>query len=233
MKIFLRILIVFSGFSWYGCGLQRTADGTYTSRTDEGNTIAILNNSFEGHPMKSEPYRNIPAYGLSFNTQLPNGWKSCESYFHSMFTFDGNQSKYAEFAMKALDGELYVGMAMDSNALKITFTQELSKSFQANKIHRLSLHTAFAEEFIHTSSKNKKYNRPGLLKIWGSNDGCELEQLFYQSELISNKEWKKITVNFIPESPFQYLVFEICGESDEIYHSNILIDKISNIEIMP
>ena len=232
-----RVIILILVFLSLNCSLQKTTDGGYTNKPqNDESTIYLLNKSFEDNPMKSDKYRNLTFMGMKTTFGPPKFWTNCED-FKSIYTLDGNHSKYDKVSIRAYEGDFYTGIAINRNGTRGILAQELPLELIANKKYQIELFVAFAKTYLHWNENppvNNSDNEPGKLELWGSNDGCELEELLFESDVVNNSQWKRLSINFSPTENFRFIAFTLgnVDKEQESSNSNILIDEISNIKII-
>lgn len=229
-----NILIICLILIQISCGLHRTYDGRYTNQPEKyENVVYIKNKSFENNPRRFEKYRNVPG-GQESDASPPKFWDNCEDPW-SIYQFDGNRYRYGNNPLQPFDGAFYVGIATNGNGTKGILSQKLSKALEPQNQYRLSFYVAHANSFYHMGdfqTPPKVTEDVGVLKVWGSNDGCELEELLFQSHPIRNKDWRKLEMTFSPENEFAFIVFELSKLEENENGTNILLDKISDIQIL-
>lgn len=230
-----NLLLIVTALFLSGCGFYKTYDGMYTNRKETKNaTIFVVNKSFE---FKTDPAAGNSACGeQNIKTLPPEFWSNCEDP-GSVYLLDGAKSKYHKYALKAWEGKYYAGLAANSDGTVGILSQELSSELIMACRYQIELYVAFAERYRHCNNflKNTggEVNTPGILRIWGSDDGCELNELYFESTPITNTDWGKIRAKFVTRYSHKFIVFEIGFQNGMLpYDTNVLIDNISNIKMI-
>lgn len=121
------------------------------------------------------------------------------------------------------DGESYVGLITRENNTWESIGQRLKSPLEKDVCYQFSLDLAHSDTY-------SGYNNPIKLRIWGSRNKCDKDQLIHETEFIKNIEWEKHTIKFTAESNLRYILFEaFYRERPYAYKGNILIDDVSAI----
>ncbi len=242
---FFFYIIICSGCIY----LHKTPDGTYTNRKAQKD-IVFLNPSFEW----DEYLSTIDLYSGYMATQVinPAFWENCVNP-NRIYILDGRVSRYHNSCLTAQEGDIYVGLGAKGGEENGLLSQQLSQPIKADFQYFFIFYTAFAQKYIHyldveeegevldvneekeiIEKHNEEINQdniPTTLRIWGSNDGCELEELLHETHLIDHLVWKRHSISFKPRSDYDFIVFEpssrklLPGQS-----TNILLDNLSIIK---
>jgi hypothetical protein len=227
------------------CGIQKgvnSEDGT-VSESLEQEQIYLPNSSFENHEINEWNWMGTSNGTGKSEIGIPENWSSCGEET-CVYILDGVRSKYHKRSLMAEDGKFYVGLAINEESVAGQISIKLSGELEVNQDYRISFFTAFAEKYRHwyfasvyekDTYNYKRYlhfkNKPVKLKIWASNDGCEEEELVYQSGLINHETWKETSIDFNVRSNYEYLIFEAVFPkgTTKPYNGNVLLDGISDL----
>ncbi len=170
--------------------------------------IHLDNASFEGEPK---------------DATTPIGWLECE-LGTTPDILPGPWGVYLE----PYDGNTYVGLITRNNGSWEAIGQRLKKTLKKGECYQLSLQLA-------TSYTYAGHNEPIRLRIWGSSDRCERQQLLKDLGLIDHEEWQNYSFEFRPSSKMKYIIFEAYYNTKKkmTHNGNVLIDAISPIRVCP
>ncbi len=236
---FVLILIISA------CGIQLSSNNEDNSHSEslEQEQIDLPNGSFENHQPNEWNWMGTSNSTGKAEIGIPENWSSCGEE-RAVYILDGERSRYHKRSLLAASGAYYVGLAINEEGVAGQISIQLSDPLEVNQDYGLSFHTAFAEKYRHwyfaseyekDTYNYKKYlhfkNKPVKLRIWASNDGCEQEELVYQSGLINHVKWQETTIEFNVETNYLFLIFEsVFPEgTTRAYNGNILIDDISDV----
>ncbi|MCB0635909.1 MAG: hypothetical protein KDC54_04805 [Lewinella sp.] len=175
-------------------------------------------------PLLAQPYylNNASFEGEPQDATVPIGWFPCEPGT-TPDILPGFWGVYQE----AAEGETFVGLITRENGTWESITQRLPATLREPQCYTFNLDLARAPTY-------SGYSRPLKLRIWGGTDKCGKAQLLYESPLIEHTRWQKYGVEFVPEQPINYLIFEAFhSERSFRYAGNILLDNISPIQLCP
>ena len=183
-------------------------------------TIRLRNPSFEW----DRPIKNI----------IPQGWKSCGWRHESPPDVHSQMTTHYKVKHTPQKGKKFLGLVVRSNFTKEAIAQKLVKPLLENKTYQMSLFVSQAEKFISKDSKTRlkaNYTTPAIIRIWGINHKCETQELLFESEPISNIEWKKLNIEFSPTKEHRHLMIEAFFSriTDNSYNGHVLLDNISPI----
>ena len=224
--------------------LHNTADGVYRNTSEEQwDILYLLNPSFdiEVNVYTTLDYLNLA--GTMDNHLLdvddyyfsPEYWSSCQDKSFA-YILGKKGYRYAKEHLLPIDGDYYIAMLQNADGQNGTLSQELISSLLPNATYEISFNLAHSEYFMHKSdtTSTTKYSQdvPAILRLWSSEDGCDLRELLYESEAISNEEWRKTKVSISPIDSVRYLVFEVVADGVGSKSTNLLMDDISKIKLV-
>ena len=191
--------------------------GKYASAQD---TIQLQNPSFEWN----RPIKNI----------VPQGWKSCGWRHESPPDIHSKMTAHYQVRHFPQKGKNFLGLVVRSNFTKEAIAQKLAKPLLEKKTYQMSVYVAQANNFVSKDSKTRKkanYTTPTILRIWGVNDQCETQELLFKSEPIDHPDWKKLNIQFSPNTQHSHIMLEafFSKKIDDPYNGHILLDNISSI----
>lgn len=183
-------------------------------------TILLQNPSFEW----DRPIKNI----------TPQGWKSCGWRHESPPDVHSKMTAHYQVRHFPQKGKNFLGLVVRSNFTKEAIAQKLVKPLLENKNYQMSVYVAKADRFVSKDSQTRKianYTTPAILRIWGINEHCETQELLFESEPIDNSDWKKLSIQFSPQTQHSHIMLEafFSKNIDDPYNGHILIDNLSPI----
>lgn len=179
----------------------------YSVAQDELPPIYWQNPSFEGEPK---------------DATIPIGWLACEE-----FTTPDILPGYWGVYQEATDGDTYVGLITRDNGSWESITQRLSRTINKDDCYTFNFDLSRGATY-------SGYNKPLKIRIWGSTNKCDKDQLLYESPLIEHSFWKKYIAEFTAEQAIRYIIIEAFHREQRFsYSGNILIDNLSPIQLCP
>ena len=193
---------------------------SFGKNTSAQDTIQLQNPSFEW----DRPIKNI----------IPQGWKSCGWRHESPPDVHSKMTAHYYVRHFPQKGKNFLGLVVRSNFTKEAIAQKLVKPLLENKTYQMSVYVATANDFVSKDSKTRQkanYNTPAILRIWGINQLCETQELLFESEPIDHQDWKKLLIQFSPQTQHSHIMLEAFFDKkiDEPYNGHILLDNISPI----
>lgn len=165
------------------------------------------NGSFEGEP---------------HDATVPVGWLGCAPGT-TPDILPGFWGVYQE----ASEGETFVGLITRTNGTWESITQRLSATIAAEDCYTFAFDLARGATY-------SGYNNALKLRIWGSTNKCDKDQLLFESALIEHSFWKRYKTEFTAEQPIRYIIIEAFHSDHPFsYEGNILIDNLSPIQPCP
>ncbi|MEL6988288.1 MAG: OmpA family protein, partial [Bacteroidota bacterium] len=185
--------------------------------------ISLFNPSFEDYPRMSKQ---------------PRGWLDCGAAHFNGETPPDTQPGTWGVSLKASDGGSYLGMVVRDIETWESVGQRLLYPIQGGKCYSFSIDLCRSNSYNSTSQKSgvmSSYTKPAVIRIWGSNNYCDTQELLAESSAISNTDWEKYHYKFEPSNSHNYIIFEIFYKTPTLfpYNGNLLIDNASDIVLVP
>ena len=191
------------------------------SGLSQGDTIVLLNPSFEDMPRNSQP---------------PRGWTDCG--------FNGEtppdvQPGHFEVKQAASKGDTYLGMVVRDNETFESVGQRLPKALKQGQCYQFSLDICRSDLYVSQSrvsaDKQANYITPVKVRIWGGSSYCDKAILLDETNLIINTRWLEYSFKFKPDRDVTYIVLEAYYKTPILfpYNGNVLIDNASSIITIP
>ena len=186
-------------------------------------TIYFANPSFEGVYEKNRHH-------LSFS--YPKNLISCGFLGENL-----PKLRRVEKAPELLpaDGNSFMALQTNENNSWQSITQSISKPLTKGKCYAFSAALATAKKF-HTGQAfgEKVYQKnpqPVVLRIYGGNEQCGMEQVLGYTQLIGNTDWQDYFFSFEASDAFRFITFEVYYQVATVnhYEGNVLIDFLSPI----
>jgi len=198
--------------------------------------------------LKNPSFEDAPHAGSIYGGEI-KGWTDCGiEYFLNETPPDihlgmepDNEELVPFFAVRqpAAEGFTFLGLVVRDNETYEAVAQELSEPLQKGKCYEFSIDLARSLTYIspysynapETNENSKKYTRPAVLRIYGSNTPCGKTQLLATSDPVKNSEWKQYDFFFTPEKTYHYFIISAFYEVPLLipYNGNILLDNASDI----
>ncbi len=169
-----------------------------------GEKIVLRNSSFEDTPGPSKVPRGWITVGMgSTPDMMPGAW--------------GVQHP-------PQDGASFVALVTRHDGTVEDVGQRLPSPLTPNVCYTFSIYLAHSSRYVN-------HDLPVRLRVWGS-DGPNKRQLLCSSEVISHREWRQYTFQFVPNHTMQYIIFEAYYTPGVFrpYRGNLLLDNCSPIE---
>lgn len=140
----------------------------------------------------------------------------------------------------AYDGFAFISMVVRETDTWERMSQELDRELVAGQSYIFGLYACCSKELrsnvVDTNNpfENRSFGNPVKLRLWGGTGPCQRQELLYESEVISNVEWRELVIKFKPNKKIDYLTLEAYygREISGAYNGNILIDYISDIYLV-
>ena len=203
---------------------------SYTLTAQE--VIYFNNPSFESEPFAGR--LDIP----EFETKLKE-WDYCKQFFPNETSPDlhSKTSNYWGVETTPSDGNTCLGMVARSNGAWECVSQILSAPIQAKTKYHFTIDLCISMQFesmVIGSLSNLKFDTPLVLRVWGSNKKCEMQEKLFVSPTISNSHWKTYDVLIEPSKEFKYIIFQAFYDVPvlEPYNGNLLMDNLSEVVVV-
>jgi hypothetical protein len=120
------------------------------------------------------------------------------------------------------DGISYLGLVVREDNTQEFVVQELSVPLRPKTCYQFTISLA-------TSASYVGYERPAVLRVWGSNSKCEKEVLLGVSSNIVSNNWQEEIIGIYTEKAFKYIIFEAYYKQPSLYFykGNLLLDNTS------
>lgn len=209
----------------------------FMGSTLTGQDIILKNPSFEGR-------NDFGRIGKRF---VLDGWTDCGQYiFKTETPPDVQPVQQWGKKEKPLDGNTFVGMVIRENNSWESITQRLSNPMVPGHCYEFSIAIQASDTYMSQSAyRVQHYNdkravpftHPTVLRIWGSNNGCDQAQLLGESPPVSKQAWHRYTYTFKPTEAYKYLLLEAFYQTPvpnmQLYNGHIMIDAASNLKMVP
>jgi hypothetical protein len=146
------------------------------------------------------------------------------------------QPGWFEVKTKAHHGKTYIGMVIRNDTTWEGISQKLSVPLYKDSCYTFSAYLYHAPKLISQNIKLKKetnYNAPCILRIWGGMDDCKSEELLYTTPPITTEKWTKYQFQFQLKKDITHVFFEAYYSTNAIENGNLMMDNLSEIEIIP
>ena len=183
--------------------------------------IEIVNRSFEGEPLLGRGDNfNLSGWSTLVSNESPPDVQPCQCW---------------GVTQKASDGKTYLGMAVRDNQTKEIVYQKLSSPLKKGNVYQFTIDLCQSPVFDSRSRlthKETSYTQPTCLSIEGITRKGELVQKLFTTEPVTNHDWKKYTIRFIPSQNIEYLLLSADYDENQskAYSGHILVDNMSDIE---
>ncbi|MBI1226233.1 MAG: hypothetical protein GC192_13450 [Bacteroidetes bacterium] len=192
--------------------------------SSQNGAIYLENPSFEG----------VPSEGGNGNS-LPKGWQDCGFPGETPPDVHPKPGIGAfQVTKEPMDGRTYLGLVTRENDTWEMVSQKLEAPLKIGGSYAFSIGLCRSEIYLSASrisNKEVNYAAPVKLRIWGGNKYCERKELLAESELITNKDWKRYNFIFTPSNDIKYIILEAFYKTPTPfpYNGNLLIDNASAI----
>jgi len=193
-------------------------------------TIKLDNNSFED-------VINRPDKLFTNDVKLTH-WYDCGSMkYHGESPFTVHHPDLeTNFGVqhKAEDGSNYISLVTRENDSTESMTQILKYPLIENEIYMVRLKVAQSstmKSHVRESSNERRFNKPVIFQLIGSNTMCDEDHILYTSESITDSEWHEVMAVFKSPEKLDYLTIKVNYPVNHLFktNGNLLIDRISDI----
>lgn len=188
-----------------------------SAQKDKDVAIYLANPSFEDIPRCCE---------------APAGWTNCGA---SGETPPDVQPGFFDVSKPASHGSTYIGMVVRDNETWEAVGQRLTRPLEINQCYDFSLDLCRSEFYTSMSRKTNEradYLTPVVVRIWGGNSTCQLEELLDQTPIVTHSRWIPFTFKLRPKKgSYNCIVIEAYYRTPVLfpYNGNVLIDNASPI----
>ena len=189
----------------------------------QGDTIKLINPSFEDTPKNSVPPRGW--YDCGFENETPpdvqplgtNGFNVNKSPAH---------------------GNTYMGLVVRDNETWEAVSQRLSRNLKKGKCYEFTIQLCRSEIYESQSrltNLQANYVTPAKFRIFGGNAYCGKAELLGETSLVINVRWLEYKFRFEPSDNYSFVTFEAFYNTPTLfpYNGNVLVDNASNIVEVP
>lgn len=170
---------------------------------------------------------------LRFNRVTLENWVDCS---HTKFPAESGfyvQPGFFDVDKKAKHGETFIGLATRGNGTYQSICQKLDQGIKKDSSYIINLYLAKSDKYESKLSndlndKIYSYTKPIILRVWGGNSHCDLDELLFQTDPIIHSYWKEYTLVIKSKQDNTHLTFEaFYPNKDEHIRGNILLDAIN------
>ncbi len=185
------------------------------------NRLLLLLLLFASGMLPAQIYFNNPSFeGEPQDATVPVGWLPCAP-LTTPDILPGVWGVYGEPA----DGDTFVGLITRENGTFESITQRLKATLAPGQCYTFSIDLARSPTY-------NGYSGAVKLRIWGGAHKCEQDQLLLETDFVESPEWETHSLQFEPEQPINYILFEAFYEEGYFSHrGNILLDNLSAIRL--
>ena len=170
--------------------------------------------------------------GLAGHSRNPTDWKNCGDVYESPVDIHGNSGKIFKVQTGPSNGNNFVGMVARDNNTYEAIGQALDYTLDGGSTYSFSLFAARSANYISLSRstlKEKNFNKPVILKIYGGTD-CKTPKLLISTAKIDHTNWAEYIFVFDVEEDINFILIEANYGNDGFpYNGNVLIDNLSPI----
>lgn len=187
--------------------------------------IPIVNGSFE----------DIPSC-----CKAPHSWENSGHEYetppdvHPALDPDGNP--FFGVTKMAKEGSTYLGMVVRSYGTHERIRQKLTKKLIKDSCYQFSIYlcrSEFYKSYVGLDSfELKDFTQPCMLRIWGVGKKPKKMHYLISSEPIRNTEWHKFKFKFRVPADIYGIELEAYYTDEIQYNGNILLDGMSDIELI-
>jgi hypothetical protein len=187
---------------------------------DSTTKIQLKNPSFEGEKGASK---------------LPENWFSCSNTNNLLPDI---QPGTFGVRLPPFQGKTYLSLVTNDNGVTEEIKQNLPFTLKAGNCYRLSLYLAKGENYTNQSLRTGQlsdFSKPIKLEIYGlKNDSCNLnnESWLVETKAVHHDNWKKYIFNMQIPFDCKALVFKVNYADSKPYNGNVLIDNVSQIQLI-
>lgn len=170
---------------------------------------------------------------LRFNRVTLENWVDCS---HTKFPGESGfyvQPGFFDVDKKAKHGETYIGLVTRGNGTYQSICQKLDEGLKKDSSYNINLYLAKSDKYESKlinglNDKIYSYTKPIILRVWGGNSHCDLDELLFQTDPIIHSDWKEYTLVIKSKKENTYITFEaFYPNKDEQIRGNILLDAIN------
>jgi len=244
-RIFKFLLFTFIIIIITKCGFYKSEDGVYsTADFEEWDNVYLLNGSLE-NGLSKPPKRWITQLPGTYNSRPiggeyvyyhnPKYWNHCNRGF-GVYLLGQKQYPFTRKPIAVNDGYYCIGMVKTNHGENSRIRQKLSTKMLPKARYEMYINLAYQEDFKHPHDTISKEafcaDVPPILKIWSADEECDLYELLFESNQITNTTWKRMKIEFSPLDTVRNIVFEVDYSIKNANSTNLLIDDISMMKLV-
>lgn len=159
----------------------------------------------------------------------PQGWYDCSFEGEYINIIHAGNSPFTGISQRAFMGKTYLGLVVRENQTWEAIGQKLKSTMQVGNCYEFHLKLCKSEHFFSRNKEEDKIDYKGTakIKIWGSNDFCQSEELLAETSNIDHYNWRDYVFVLSPQSGnITHLKIESYHSEDSLYayDGNVLID---------
>ncbi|MEL6945685.1 MAG: hypothetical protein AAFO82_23770, partial [Bacteroidota bacterium] len=196
--------------------------------------ILLFLSFFLTHSIFAQSKETITLYNPSFEDVAqpfysPQGWYDCGFDGEYVNIIHSGNSPFTGIRQQAFMGKTYVGLVVRENQTWEAVGQNLKKAMLVGNCYEFHLKLCKSEHFFSRNKEEEKidYNGNAKIKIWGSNDFCQREELLAETSDIDHYNWRDYVFVLSPQSnDITHLRIESYHSEDSLYayNGNVLVD---------
>lgn len=189
----------------------------------------VSNGSFEDTPRKG-----ILDFTSLFRSQPIRGWFDCGAVlFPNASPPDIHQgsTNFWDNELKTAHGKTYLTLVVREDDSYETISQKLMGTLKEGKCYSFSISMAKSKTYLSHTKDNQtskqNFIQPAVLRIWGGNSECDLQELLAESEPVDNTDWKDYNFKIEPSSSYTHITLEAYFKTPTLfgYNGNVCIDN--------
>ena len=131
-------------------------------------------------------------------------------------------------------GKTYIGMVARDNGSWESVCQRLSRPLKRGKVYQFSIYLCQSDKLVSFSRRTMRevlFDKPIVLRVYGSSVECGSEQLLAETEAVDHTEWLRYIIDFEATENWNYITLEAFYKTPVMYeyNGNILLDNCSPI----
>lgn len=167
--------------------------------------------------------------GMSGIAITPQGWQA-----HGKASSPDTQPGAWHVTTEASHGYSYIsmvcrGFSIYDSYLHEGIAQTLQTPLWANQTYHYSIDLAYSAKF---KADTIRFNQPAKLRVLGLNE-MNQQEVLYESEAVSNSQWKTFFFDLTPGKRTTKLVLEAYYVKMPKYCGNLLLDNMQYYETLP
>lgn len=188
-----------------------------------------------------QPRVDISIWNSSFehldSKQFAVNWANCHEEDLAKIESQQDEEKKGQLPLAA-DGQHYLSLRTNDNTLYGVVRKNLDKLMVKGSCYTFSFQACQAETYFAPSDfldHETNYDEPIIVQVWGTNPACEHVELLAQTPPITHADWQNYQLVLTPQENHASISIEVhCAAGGDVQffaNGNVLIDKLSNIEI--